>query len=197
MKKLLVIILFIILAFGACRKSESSSSNDFGIFNPDKKNEAAEIIKSANEDLKKVRKIYKENQNRVDEELIPAMNDKNVEKAKEIATDLVKQINSGLEAADDAVKKIKEAENMDINDTYKEYLRLKREALEMQIEAFELRRQVAQLLSQSFGGNDSAKITKAQSIFKDKEIQFHDLMEKGKGRSEEANQIYKDSLKQK
>lgn len=195
MKRFLLIILLLTLVFAACKKS--GSSGGFDLLSSDKKNEAAKIIESANQDLKKVKEIYKANQNRVDEELIPAMTAKDIVKAKDIANDLVKNINDGLEAADDAVKKIKEAEAMDINDTYKRYLELKREGMEKQIEAFELRRQVAQLLSQSFGGSDPNQINQAQAVFKDKELQFHKLMEEGKDFSEQANEVYKESLRKK
>lgn len=196
MKRFLVIILLLTLIFAACKKS-GSTSGGFDFLSSDKKNEAAKIIESANQDLKKVKEIYKANQNRVDEELIPAMTAKDIVKAKDIANDLVKNINDGLEAADDAVKKIKEAEAMDINDTYKRYLELKREGMEKQIEAFELRRQVAQLLSQSFGSSDPNQINQAQAVFKDKELQFHKLMEEGKDFSEQANEVYKESLRKK
>lgn len=195
MKKVLVTILLLTLVFAACKKN--GSSGGFDLLSSDKKNEAAKIIESANQDLKKVKEIYKANQNRVDEELIPAMKASDAAKAKDIANDLVKNINDGLEAADDAIKKIKEAEGMDINDTYKRYLELKREGMEKQIEAFELRRQVAQLLSQSFGGSDPNQINQAQAVFKDKELQFHKLMEEGKDYSEQANDVYKESLRKK
>ena len=197
MTKVLVTILFFGLTFSACRKSDSSSSGGYDILSSDQKNEAAKIVESANEDLKKVRSIYKANQNRVDQELIPAITGKDIVKAKEIANDLVNQINDGLGSADDAVKKIKEAEDMDINSTYKEYLKLKREALEKQIEAFYLRHKVAKVLRDSLGSNDAAKINQAQKEFQEKEVQFRDLIEKGTALSEEANQIFKDSLKQK
>ena len=197
MKNLLITFLFFILIFSACGKKDSSSSSGLDFLKSDQKNEAAEIIKAANDDLKKVRIIYNNNQKRVDDELIPALTAKDIAKAQEITNDLVIQINSGLVSADDAVKKIKEAEEMNINDTYRNYLRLKREALEKQIEAFELRRQVAQLMSKSLGSNDPSQATQAQSIFKEKEMQFFDLMEQGKGLSQEANQIYKDSLAKK
>lgn len=196
MKKVLVIILLSMLGFAGCRKGDSSSGG-FDILSTDQKDEAAKIVNEANQDLKRVKEIYRANQKRVDSELIPAITAKDVEKAKEISNDFVIQINSGLVAAEEAVTKIKKAEEMDINDTYKEYLRLKREALEKQIEAFELRRQSAKLLNQSFGSKNPAEIAQAQSLFKEKEIQFDDLMERGKGLSEEANQIYKDSLKKK
>lgn len=195
MKRFLVTILLLTLVFAACRKS--GSSGGFDLLSSDKKNEAAKIIESANQDLKEVKAIYKANQNRVDDELIPAMTAKDIVKAKDIANDLVKNINNGLESADDAVKKIKDAESMDINDTYKRYLELKRQALEKQIEAFELRRQVAQLLSQSFGGSDPNQINQAQAVFKEKELQFHKLMEEGKDFSEQANDVYKESLRKK
>lgn len=197
MKKILITFLFFILCFSACGKKDSSSSSGLDFLNSDEKDEASELIKSANNDLKKVKVIYNNNQKRVDDELIPALTAKDLAKAQEITNDLVIQINSGLVSADDAVKKIKDAENMNINDTYQNYLRLKREALEKQIEAFELRRQVAQVMSKSLGNTDPSQATQAQSIFKEKELQFFDLMEQGKGLSQEANQIYRDSLTKK
>jgi predicted RNA binding protein with dsRBD fold (UPF0201 family) len=198
MKKKLVTILLLILAFSACRKSGSSSnSGSFDILSSDQTVEAAKIVESANGDLKKVRAIYKANDKRVGEELMPAMGAKDVIKVKAIATDLVVQINDGIETGKEAVKKIEEAENMDINDTYKEYLRLKREGLEKQIEAFELRRQVAREMSINFSVNDPTKTAKASAEFTAKEAKFRELIQEGKDLSEEANQLYKDSLKKK
>lgn len=197
MKKVLVTILLLFLVLAACKKSNSSQSSGLNLLSSDDTKEVIDIITEANNELKKVKTIYKANQNRVDEELIPAMTAQDIVKAKSITDDFVVQINEGLVAADEAVKKIEKAENMDINDTYKEYLRLKREALQKQIAAFELRHNVAKLLRDSLGSNDTAKITQAQSEFKANEVKFHDLMEEGKGFSEEANQVFKDSLKKK
>ncbi|MEK7722798.1 MAG: hypothetical protein AAB336_00460 [Acidobacteriota bacterium] len=197
MKKVLVTILLLSFVFAACKKSDTSNSGGFDILSSDEKDEAAKIVDSANVDLKKVRAIYKANEKRVGEELMPAMAAKDVTKVKSIASDLVAQINDGIETAKDAVKKIEEAENMDINDTYKDYLRLKREGLGKQLDAFELRRQLALEMSKNFGVNDPAQATKAQAEFKDKEEKFQKLIEEGKILSEEANQVYKDSLRKK
>jgi hypothetical protein len=195
MKKFLFIILFSILAFSACWKSDSTSSG-FDIISTDEKDEAAKIINEANQDLKEVKTIYKANENKV-AEIKAAMTNKEVEKVKSIANELVNQIVSGIVKAKDAVEKIQKAEDMDINETYKDYLNLKRRALEKQIEAFEQRKHLAQLIRDSFGGKDAAKIDLAQSLFTDKEKQFQKLMDDGKDLSEQANQVYKDSLKQK
>ena len=194
MKKILATITLLILAFAACRKSDSSSSNDFSLLHPDQKDEAAKIVDSANQELKKVKVIYKANQNKVDE-IKAAIQGKDVEKVKTISNDLVAQINDGIETANDAVKKIQDAEDMDINDTYKNYFSLKRRALEKQIQAFELRRQVAFLLNKNFGSKDPAQIDKVQAEFRNKEDECQKLMDDAKDLSEEANQVYKDSLK--
>lgn len=196
MKRFLATILFLGLALTACKKDDSSSSSSgFDILNSDDTKEVIELIGKANEDLNKVKAIYKTNQNRVDEELLPAMSGRDFAKAKEIANDLVLQINDGLSSADDAVKKIEQAEDMNINETYKEYLGLKKEALKKQIQAFQLRHKVAKLIRDSMGGNDPVQINQAKSEFMENEKKFQALMDEGKVLSEKANQIYKDSLK--
>jgi hypothetical protein len=195
MKKVLIAILFFALAFAACRKDDSSSGG-FDLLNSDQTSEAAKIIDAANADLKEVRAIYRANQDRV-EEVNTAMANKDVEKVKTIADDLVIQINRGVVTAEKAVEKIKEAERMDINPTYKEYLGLKIDGLEKQIAAFELRRQVALLVRDSFGGKDTAKIEQAKGLFREKEQQFEKLIKEGTDLSEKANDVYKESLKPK
>jgi hypothetical protein len=194
MKKNALTTLFLLLALTACRKSDDSSENGLNLFGTDDMKEVIELIESANADLKSVKAIYKANQKRVGE-LKEAINAKDVEKVRAIADDLVLQINEGLVLGQTAVEKIEKAEDLNINATYKDYLRLKRESLGKQLEAFELRRQVAKQLSEIFGRKDPKEIDAVQAVFRDKEENFQKLMDEGKALSQEANQVAKDAAR--
>jgi hypothetical protein len=193
MKKIFITFLLFVLALTACLKSDNSSSGGLNIFGDDTK-EAIARIEEANTELKKVKVIYRANQGKASD-LKEAMMAKDIERVKSIADELVIQINEGLILGNIAVDKIKEAEGMNINETYKKYLELKRESLERQLEAFELRRQVAKKLSEIFGRKDEREIDTVQIVFREKEESFQKLMEEGKNLSLEANQIAKDAVK--
>ena len=195
MKKLLVTILILVsIASGCCK--ESSKSSEPSLFSSDQTKEAGELVLQANDDLKKVKAIYKANKNRADD-LKKAMSEKNVEEVKSIANDLVLQINDGLVSGESAFSKIEKAEEMDINSTYKDYLDLKKDSLRKHLDAFELRRQVAQLLRDSFGGKDPKEIDKAQLIFREKEDAFQKLIDDAKDLSKQANDLYEESMNKK
>lgn len=193
MKKFLITILFIFLAFSACKKDDGSPSG-FDILGSDETAEVVEIITDANNDLKQIKAIYKGNQSRVDE-LKVAMDSKDIDKIKAIANELVLRINDGLVLGDSAVSKIKKAEDLNINETYKKYLNRKREALGKQLEGFEIRRQSAKALSETINISDPEGFKKAALILKVNEEKFQTLMEEGKNLSLEANQIAKDAAK--
>jgi hypothetical protein len=194
MRRFLMTVLLALLALTACRSSSDPQQDGFKIFSSDETQEAAKIIDDANNDLKNVKTIYRANQNRV-EDLTQAITTKDIEKVKEIADDLVLQINDGINSAKIAVEKIEKAERMNINESYKAYLTLKRESLGKQIEAFELRRQVAKQLSESFGKKDPKEMETIQIIFREKEESFKKLMEEGKELSKQADQVAKDATK--
>ena len=195
MKRNLVVILLFLSLFSACQSEKKSSKSD-SIFSSDETKEAGELVLQANDDLKKVKAIYKANKNRV-EDIKTAMTGKEVDKVKTIANDLVLEINNGLLSGEDAYKKIEKAETMDINSTYKEYLELKKDSLRKHLDAFELRRQVAQLLRDSFGGKDPKEIDTAQLIFREKEAAFQKLIDEAKDLSQQANDLYEESMNKK
>ena len=194
MKRFWLTILLISLVFSACKKTGDSSQPGFEIFSSDETPQIAEIIVDANSDLKKIKLLFKENQGRV-EELKVAMSAKETDKVKKIADDLVIQINEGLFLGETAITKIEKAEGMNTNETYKEYLRLKKESLRKLLDAFAFRRQAAQILHDGFGGSDPNQIGKTLALFKEKEENFQKLKDDGQNLSLEANQIAKDSTK--
>lgn len=187
--KTLKILLIISLAFiFACKKGEDSSLLDL----TDDTDKAVDLVASANEDLQGIKKLYKANENRV-EDLKIAMKNKNVEEAKKIANDAVYAINDGVALGTKAVEKIEKARNLDINDTYKEYLELKETSLRKLMEAFELRRQIALSLRNGYNPEDTKQRDIISAEFKEKDEQFKKLEKEAQDASRKANQLAKDA----
>lgn len=189
-------LFLLIFFFSACRNNGNSESSGIDVFGlTDQTQEAGAIIADANEDLKKIRRMYKENQSKIDE-LKTAMKDEKVDEVKKIADDLVFIINDGFVLGESAVAKIEKAEAMNTNEKYKEYLQLKKGSLKKQLDAFEFRRQAAQLLRDAFGKKDKLEIEKAKAEFRDKEENFQKYMEIAREMSGRANQLAKETLQQ-
>ena len=193
------ILLILLLALTACRKSADSSPSLGGgldILNfSDETDDAARLVAEANLELKKVKAIYKSNEASV-KDLQAAISSRDTDKVKEIAGNLVIQINTGLALAENAVDKIDKAEDKQINDTYRRYLDLKKAALRKQIEAFNFRRESAVQLRDGFGGKNKLEVEKTKAALKQREDDFKRYIETAREMSEEANQIAKDSLNQ-
>ena len=189
------------LFFGAaCQKnnnSDSSGGSGLDVFGlTDQTQEVAQTVAEANQDLKKIREMDKKNQSKVGE-LKTAMDDKRIDEVKKIAGELVYIINDGFLLGENAISKIEKARELNTNETYKEYLRLKEESLRTQLEAFEYRRQFAQLLRNEFGTKDKFEIDKVKTAFQDKEENFQKKWEIARDLSGQANQLAKDSQQQK
>jgi hypothetical protein len=186
---------FFLISSSACRKNDNaSSSNPIDVFGiSDETDDAAKIVQDANEDLKKIKKLYKENQSQV-EELKNAMSGRDTERVKKIADDLVYLINDGFVLGESAITKIEKAAEMKTNEKYKEYLQLKGGSLRKELDAFEFRRQAALLIRDGFGTKDKTKIENAKTQFREKEENFQKYMEVARQMSQEANQIAKEAL---
>lgn len=195
MKRVGLIILILHLALTACSNNSSSKSGGFKLFSDDTE-EVVEIIKDANLDLAQVKTLYKENQNKV-EELKTALNAKDLAKVRKIADDLVTKITEGLSVGEVAYSKIEKAEKMNINETYKDYLRLKKESLRFLLDAFEFRREAAETLRDGFGSPEPKAIEKTVATFKEKEENFQKLKDEGLELSQDANQLAKEAAKTK
>lgn len=195
MRKVLLTIWLITLLFSACQK-KSSESGGFDILSTDDTKEAVEIINDANNDLKKIKAIYKDNMGKT-VELKAAMSNKENEKVKEIAGNLVTEIDNGVTLGESAYQKIEKAKELNINETYKQYLDMKSEALRKQLEAFEYRRKSAILLRDSFGGKEQKDLEVTKAKFKELDDNFQKLMEEGRTLSQDANELAKEAAKSK
>ena len=191
--KITLAALAFLFIFSACQKNETSESFDVLSFSDDT-TAAAELVSQANEDLNKIKVMYKKNEVHR-EELIAAMGAKDTEKVKKITDDLVYVINDGMRLGEEAVEKIGKAQEMNISQDFKEYLGLKEESLEKQLEAFENLRQAVRILRDGFGTNDPKQIEQGQKVFKEKDENFVKTMAEAKEISKKANELAKESSK--
>jgi hypothetical protein len=197
MRKNSIKILFLAfsLMFAACEKKNTPSQTG-GIFTFDETKDAGDVVKEANEQLKQIKQRFKDNEPRL-AELQAALKEKNAEKVRSISDQLVTEIDAGTRAGEEAVNKLRTAQEKNINEDYREYLSLKIQALEKYVEAFEERRQVAIFLREKYDPKSDAQ----RKIFKDefdkREEKFKEIMEEARQSSEEANQLAKESLNRK
>ena len=191
--KITLAALICLSIFSACKKNDASEGFDVLSFSDDT-SAAAELVQQANEDLNKIKILYKKNESQI-EELKAAMGGKDTATVKKITDDLVYVLNDGMSLGESAVEKIGKAQAMNINADFKDYLSLKEESLRKQLEAFENRRQAARLLRDSFGMTDPAAIERAKAGFKEKEEACIKMLEESNAINKKANQVAKDSSK--
>jgi hypothetical protein len=181
------------MAIAACKSSGRSDS--ISILGPsDQTEEAAKIVASANEDLTRIKVLYKENEGKR-EELKKAIEENNADKVRKIADDVVQLINDGTNNANSAVDKIEKAQELEINDDYREYLRLKEESLKREQAAFENYRQAARTLRDNYDPKNAAQREKVKTDFTTRVENYRKIMEEARDFSSRANEIAKDALR--
>ena len=186
------ILIISIVTFAACKSSGRSDSTS--IFSSDETAEAAKVVASANEDLTKIKVLYKDNEGKR-EDLKKAMEADNAEQVRKIADEVVYLINDGFDEAKNAIDKIEKAQEMQINEDYREYLRLKEESLKRELEAFENYRQAARTLRDNYDPKNAAKRDKVKEDFKTRVENYRKLMEEARDYSNRANELAKDVLR--
>ncbi len=185
--------MLIAVIFSGCKRSGSSGSLD--ILGPaDETADAAKLVADANEDLSKIKVLYKNNENKR-EELKKAMEANDAEKVKKISDDVVYLINDGFDSGKSAVDKIEKAQEMQVNDDYREYLRLKEESLKRQMEAFENYRQAARSLRDNYDPKNAQQREKVKDEFKTRSENYSKIMEEACDFSNRANELAKEALR--
>ncbi len=185
-----LVILAIALA-SACRRSGGGIDI---LGPPDETDEAVKLVASANEDLTKIKVLYDANEGKR-EELKKAMAANDAAATKKIADDVVYLINDGAADGNSAVEKIQKAQELQINDDYREYLRLKEESLKRELEAFENYRMAARMLRDSFDPKNTTAREKVKEEFKTRSDNYRKIMEEARDYSNRANELAKDSLR--
>lgn len=186
-------IAFLILAvtLAACGGKPNES-----IFSRDETAEAANFVDSANRKLKLIKKRFKDNEPRYDD-LKAALKSKDEAKVRAISNEFVDQISAGTQEGNEAIDLLKQARDMNVNADFRQYLDLKIASLEKYVEAFEQRRQAAQLLAEGYDPKDASKRDRVIAEFKQKEEKFNEIIEEGRQSSQDANDLAKESLKKK
>jgi hypothetical protein len=181
------------ILLSSCRSS--GRSGEFDILGPtDETPEAGKLVQEANQDLNKIKVLYNKNEGKR-EELKKALEANDAESVKKISDDVVYIINDGFDAGKSAVDKIEQAQEMNVNDDYKEYLRLKVEALKKQMEAFENYRQAARSLRDNYDPKNAQLREKVKEDFKTRSENYQKIMEKARDFSNQANELAKDALR--
>lgn len=191
-RNLFKILLFAVpMLFFACSSKDNSSSS-LNIFSSDQTEEAVKLTAEANDKLKEIKQILKENESRL-EELKTALSEKNPTKVKEISDEIVRQINIGTKAGQDALEKIDEARRLEINEDFRSYLGLKAQSLLKYAEAYEERRQLALLLGEKYDPKNVEQRKTVAAEFENREVTFMKLMTEAGKLSDQANLLAKEA----
>lgn len=173
----------------------SACKSSAGLIGPvDETAEAANIIMEANKDLKAIKVLYEKNEGKR-EELKKAMTADDAEAVRKIADDVVYIINDGAALGKSALDKIDKARELNVNEDYAEYLRLKWEALNKQLEAFEQYRQAARKLRDNYDPKNTQARDAVKADFETRSENFQKLMEKARDYSSQANELAKDVMR--
>lgn len=194
-KFLLLSCLILLSGFAfSCKSTVNQNNDNSGLFDFSSDTEkAVEHIRQANDELKRIKILYNENQN-VLQQLKEAAKNKESEKVKTISDVLIYAINDGFVFADSAKSKIKEAQALNITQDYKDYLGMKEQSLTMQTEAFQFLYDAAKLLRDTAGSQDKDQIEKSRLVFKEKEENFQKKMGEAKKISLQADDLAKESM---
>ena len=195
-KKLLLLLFIALLCGFSCGKNtgESGNDDDSSIFDfTSDRDKAVVLITDANGELKRIKILYTENREKLNE-LKDATKAQDLPKVKEISNDLVYTINDGFIFADSARSKIEEAQNLEINQEFKDYLALKEESLDKQVEAFRFLHEAARVMRDSFGSGNKEAIESARLNFLEKEKSFQAKMEEARKVSEQGDELYKETM---
>lgn len=175
----------------------SIAGSSCGLFGSrDETADAAKLIQDANEDLKKIKEIYEKNEGDVGAEgkraqLKKALEENNAEQVRKIADEVNFLIVDGVNFARTAIEKIQQAQDLNINDEYREYLNLKELALKKQVDAFEQYRQAARSLRDNYDPKNEALRAKVKQEFDERTDKYRRLMEEARDFSSQANELAK------
>ncbi len=154
---------------------------------------AFELVEDANQNIRSIKVLYRNNNSKI-KDLEQALKDGDLKRVKDLADELSLAINDGYLFADSILSKIEEAQNLDINPTWKRYLALKQESLELQIRAFDYRKNSAELFRDKIGTEDQETLKLARDTFKKNEEGFKKYMAEAEKVSKEADDLRKASV---
>ncbi len=203
-KPLAIVLTGVLLVFSlgltTCNKEQpnNESSDDSSLLDfRDDTDRAVDLVHEANRNLKSIRVLYNKNNPKM-QDLKSALNNKEIEKVKKITDELSLVIIDGYVLAENAKEKIDKAKDISgINNQFRDYLELKSESLELQIKAFNYRRDTAKLFRDEFGTKDPKQMEASKNQFLENEKKFADLISEAKKRSDQADKMWSESKRKK
>lgn len=171
-----------------------------GLLGPrDETADAAKLVQEANKELTEIKKIYKENEGDDEkpglrESIKKALVANDAAQVKILTGKAVDSIGDGMTHARTAIEKIQEAQALNVNPDYNQYLNYKELSLTKQVEAFEQYRQAARALRDNYDPNNEELRKKVAIEFDQRSDQYRKLMEDARDFSSYANEIAKDAL---
>ena len=184
-----ILLLAFSLFFTACAGEKDSGGLE--IFSSDQTEEAVALITEANDQLKQIKQLLKNNEIRL-EDLKTAMSEKNPTKVKSVSEDIIHQISTGMKLGEDAVKNLEKAERLNINDDFRTYLTLKMQSLLKYSEAYQERFELAKLLRDKYDPNNAEQRKTVGDEFQRREQTFMNIMKEAGKLSDQANDLAKE-----
>lgn len=171
-----------------------------GLFGDDTK-AAVALVQSANEDLREIKKLYEASEGDVDkpgkrEQLKQALEQNDAAAVRKIADEVNFLIVDGMNYAKAAIEKIQQAQQLEINEKYREYLGLKETALKKQVDAFEQYRQASRSLRDNYDPQNDAVRTRVKVEFDERTDKYRRLMEEARDFSSLANELAKEAIQE-
>lgn len=172
-----------------------------GILGPkDETAEAAELVKEANVELTKIKELYVENEGDINkegkrEQLSKALRANDKEAVIKVTGEIIGLIDEGMDHGRNAVDKIQQARDMQINPDFQEYLRLKEEALKKQIEAFSKFRIALVSLRDNYDPQNTENRDRVKAVFEQQTQEYRERMEKARDNSSQANELRQEVLR--
>lgn len=155
--------------------------------------EAFTLVEDANQNIRAIKVLYRDNSAKVSD-LEEALKAGDLAKVKKLSEELMLAINDGYLLADSIIAKLEEAQELDINPTWKRYLSLKQESLELQIRAFDYRKNSAELFRDKIGDENQETLKLARDTFKKNEEGFKKYMQEAEKVSKEADDLRKSTM---
>lgn len=147
--------------------------------------EADTLIKSAQDDLTEVNRIYDENEDKRSQIIKAIDNNQNAE-AKQRLNEAIDAIDKGTARGTDAANKIQKASGLVTDATFKEYLSLKAQAFQKQVDAFKSLRQAAVILRDALDGQFTQQ---AKTDFTDASNKYKSLIQDANALHRKADDI--------
>ena len=189
-----ILILVVLSTVFSCNTG-SALVDETDVFDAEATKEASQLIADANDNLKRIRVLYYNSRAKYNE-FREALENRDSEKVKNLTTDLAQIINDGYILAENAKSKIAEAQEKDINEIWRRYLGLKEDSLDLQIKAFDFRKESVELFGNKFGTKDVAVLNLAKQKFLKNEESFNKYMDEAKKKNQEAVNLAKEAARQ-